>query len=160
MGVHYKRKNKAKRADDVNPLRAGADLLVRELSDNPWQGTLTPRQKERWMFVKNKKGRNAGPWAVFPTPDPRGTFLRDSVANPGSSVWMERKARMNTAFQQGMHSCWQERWIHTKLSSITGIFVLFPRCGVRADMHPPEVWNASRFYYRFHVVLVSWAFKE
>lgn len=46
MSIYYKRKNKAKQADDVNSLRAGVGLLGRGLSENPWQGVLTPRRKE------------------------------------------------------------------------------------------------------------------
>lgn len=163
MCVYYKRKNTAKQADDVNPLRAGAGLLGRELSDNPWQGTLTPRRKEGEMDVCEKKKKGQECWAVsfISHSGPKRHIPKGRcVAKPGSSVWMKRKPRMNTAFRQSTHSCCQERWIHTKLSSITGIFILFPRCGVRADMRPLEIWNSSKFYYRFLVVLVNWVSKK
>ena len=111
MCVYYKRKNKAKQADDVNPLRAGAGLLGRELSDNPWQGTLTPRQKEGEMVVCEKsKGQEC--WAVsfISHSGPKRHIPKGRcVAKPGSSVWMKRKPQMNTAFRQSMHSCCQER---------------------------------------------------
>lgn len=119
-------------------------------------------KRERWMFVKKKK-KGQECWAVsfISHSGPKRHIPKGRcVAKPGSSVWMKRKPRMNTAFRQSTHSCCQERWIHTKLSSITGIFILFPRCGVRADMRPLEIWNSSKFYYRFLVVLVNWVSKK
>lgn len=101
---------------------------------------LTPKQKEgRDQIDVREKLKKEEYWAAsfishsWPKrPIPKGQF----IARPGQFVQMKRKEEMNTVFPQGMHSCWQERWIHTKLSSIMATFYSFPKV-------QGEGWHAS-----------------
>lgn len=86
MAIYYKRKNKSKPADDANPLRAGAGLLGREFSENPWQGVLMLRQKkgEIDVYEKIKRARMLGRELYF-------TLLTREAHSSGtihSQIWL------------------------------------------------------------------------
>lgn len=87
MAIYYKRKNKSKPADDANPLRAGAGLLGREFSENPWQGELTWRQKKKGkihVYEKMKRVRMLGRELYF-------TLLTQEAHSSGtihSQIWL------------------------------------------------------------------------